>query len=185
MESSPTPRYLEKIVQASFALPAVDGTDPTKRRSWMDGITNADIDNFRGIIIARVEAASFSDLLTKADFRLILYYWSSPIDQATMRAKFAHVLDDSSLLIIMLTRFLSEGSSHAWGDRVSQTVFQLDPRALEKFFDLEQLCSRVESLRPGLTDGSMAAVAAEKFVRGMERVRAGLPTGDGGLDIDD
>ena len=43
----------------------------------------------------------------------------------------------------------------------------------------------VESLRPGLTDGSMAAVAAEKFVRGMERVRAGLPTGDGGLDIDD
>lgn len=102
MESSPTPRYLEKIVQASFALPAVDGTDPTKRRSWMDGITNADIDNFRGIIIARVEAASFSDLLTKADFRLILYYWSSPIDQATMRAKFAHVLDDSSLLIIML-----------------------------------------------------------------------------------
>lgn len=35
-------------------------------------------------------------------------------------------------------------------DKMSQTVFQLDPRALEKFFDLEQLCSRVECERPAI-----------------------------------
>lgn len=159
--------------------------DPSKHRPWMDGITEADVGELRATLVARIENARLGDLLATSDFRLILYYWSNPIDEATMRAKFAHVLDDGPLLVAMLTRFLSEGSAHAWGDRVSRTVLQLDPRALEKFFDLEDLLQRVDALRPGLPEGSRAAAAAEKFVKGMERVRAGLPTGSGGLDIDD
>ena len=87
------------------------------------------------------------------------------------------MLDDASLLERLLPRFLGTGSSYAWGDRVSKTTYHLDPRDLEQYFNLDELLVRVEALLPKLKAGSQACIAAQRFILGMERMKAGLPTG--------
>lgn len=150
--------------------------DPTKKHDWMAGIPEDLVGAMKTSVVERIDAANLHTLFASEDADLVLFNWSRWNAQATVRAKLLPVLDDASLLERLLPRFLKTGSSYAWGDRVSKTTYHLDPQALERYFDLDELLVRVEALLPKLKAGSLASIAAQRFILGMERMRAGLPT---------
>lgn len=159
-------------------------TDPSKKHDWMAGIPEEVVGAMKASVVERIDAANLHTLLASEDARLVLFNWSSWNEPAAVRAKLLPVLDDASLLERLLSRFLGTGSSHAWGDRVSKTTYHLDPQDLDRYFNLDELLVRVEALQPKLKTGSPACIAAQRFILGMERVKAGLPTGRDVFDDD-
>lgn len=151
-------------------------TDPAKHREWMGGIDEQSVLDMKAAVVARLESADVLELVSTNDAVLVLFNWSSWSELGAVRAKLARVLADDALLTQLLPKFLGKGTSHAWGDRVARTTYHLDPRSLERYFDLDELLARVEALLPGLPADSLARIAAEQYVRGMARVEAGLPT---------
>lgn len=160
-------------------------TDPAKHREWMDGIDKQCVLDMKAAVVARLESADVLELVSTDDAGLILFNWVSWSDPEAVRAKLAPVLQDDALLTHLLPKFLGKGTSHAWGDRVARTIYHLDPRDLERYFDLDELLARVEALQPGLPADSLARIAADKYVRGMVRVKAGLTTSREALDDED
>lgn len=151
--------------------------DPTKKDDWMGGIPDDLIDAMKVSVVEKINAANLHTLLVSEDANVVLFNWYRWNDPTAVREKLKPVLDDASLLERLLQRFLGTGSSYGWGDRVSKTTYHLDPRSLEPFFNLDELLVRVEALLPRLKTGSLACIAAQQFILGMERVNAGLPTG--------
>lgn len=160
-------------------------TDPAKHREWMNGIDEKSVLDMKSAVVARLDGADVRDLVSTDDAGLVLFNWSSWSDPEAVRARLAPVLEDDALLTQILPKFLGKGTSHAWGDRVARTTYHLDPRGLERYFDLDKLLARVEALLPGLPADSLAHIAADKYVRGMVRVKAGLPTSREALDDED
>ncbi|MGQ0728479.1 KAP family P-loop NTPase fold protein [Acidovorax sp.] len=152
-------------------------TDPSKQDDWMAGLSEDVVSAMKASVVERINAANLHTLLASEEASLILFNWFCWYEPAAVRAKLLPVLDDTSLLESLLPRFLGAGSRHVWGDRVSKITYHLDPRDLEKYFDLDELLVRVEALLPNLEANSLAHIAAQKFILGMERVKAGLPTG--------
>ena len=152
-------------------------TDPSKKHDWMEGIPEDVVGAMKASVVERVDAANLHTLLSSEDAGFVLLNWSRWNESTAVRAKLLPVLDDASLLEKLLPRFLGTGSSHAWGDRVSSTTYHLDPRDLERYFNLDALLVRVEALLPNLKAGSSACIAAQRFILGMGRVKMGLPTG--------
>ena len=160
-------------------------TDPAKHSQWMNGIDEQSVIHLKAEVIARLDSADVLELVSTDDAGLVLFNWSSWSDPETVRAKLAPALQNDALLTQLLPKFLGQGTSHAWGDRVARTTYHLDPRSLERYFDLEELLARVEALLPSLQATSLARIAAERFVQGMARVKAGLPTSREAFDDED
>ncbi|WP_310637406.1 KAP family P-loop NTPase fold protein [Delftia acidovorans] len=156
--------------------------DPSKKQGWMAGIPDDVIGAMKVSFVERIDAADLNTLFSSEDTRLILFNWSRWNEPKAVRAKLLPVLDDASLLERLLPRFLTTGSSYVWGDRVSKTIYQLDPRDLERYFDLDTLLVRVQALEPKLKADSLARIASQHFILGMERVKEGLPSGREMLD---
>ena len=152
-------------------------TDPSKKDDWMAGLSEDMVGAMKASVVERIHTANLQALLASEDASLILFNWYRWDEPAAVRAKLLPVLDDASLLERLLPRFLGTGSSYVWGDRVSKTTYHLDPRDLEQYFNLDELLVRVEALLPTLKAGSPTCIAAQRFILGMERVKAGLPTG--------
>ena len=159
-------------------------TDPSKKDDWMAGLPEDMVGAMKASVVERIDTANLHALLASEDASLILFNWYRWNEPAAVRAKLLPVLDDASLLERLLPRFLGTGSSYVWGDRVSKTTYHLDPRDLERYFNLDELLVRVEAFLPTLKAGSPACIAAQLFILGMERVKAGLPTGREAPDDD-
>lgn len=160
-------------------------TDPAKHSEWMDGIEKQSVLDMKAAVVARLDSADVLELVSTDDASLVLFNWFRWSDPDAVRAKLAPALKDDALLTSLLPKFLGKGTSHAWGDRVARTIYHLDPRDLERYFDLDELLVRVEALLPSLPVESLAHIAADKYVRGMARVKAGLPTSREALDDED
>ena len=160
-------------------------TDPAKHDQWMDGIDEQSVMHLKAAVVARLDSVDVLELVSTDDAGLVLFNWFSWSNPETVRAKLAPALQDDALLTHLLPKFLGKGTSHAWGDRVARTTYHLDPRSLERYFDLDELLARVEALLPGLPATSLARIAAEKYSRGMARVKAGLPTSREAFDDED
>lgn len=160
-------------------------TDQAKHDQWMDGIDEQSVMHLKAAVVARLDSADVLDVVSTDDAQLVLHNWSRWSNPETVRAKLAPALQDDALLTHLLPKFLGKGTSQAMGDHVARTTYHLDPRSLEKYFDLDELQARVEALLPGLPAASLARIAAEKFVQGMARVKAGLPTSSEAFDDED
>lgn len=160
-------------------------TDQAKNDQWMNGIDEQSVMHLKAAVVARLDRADVLELVSTDDTGLVLFNWFSWSDPEAVRAKLAPVLEDEALLAQLLPKFLGKGTSHAWGDRVARTTYHLDPRDLERYFDLDKLLARVEALLPGLPADSLARIAADKYVQGMTRVKAGLPTSRKAFDDED
>lgn len=151
-------------------------TDPAKHGEWMDGIDEQSVLDMKAAVVARIGSADVLDLVSTESTKSVLFNWFSWSNPDAVRAKLTPALADDALLSQLLPKFLGKGTSYAWGDRVARTTYHLDPRDLERYFDLDELLTRVETLLPDLPVDSLVRIAAEKYVRGMARVKAGLPT---------
>lgn len=159
--------------------------DPSNRKDWMDGIDDATVLELKAAVVSRLDAADLHRLLTSDDAEQILLNWSSWTDPAPLRARLALAIEDDALLVVLLPKFLRTGTVQAWGDRVARTTYHIDPKNLERYFDLESLLTRIQALMPTLQADSIAKIAVETFTRGMERMRAGLPTARGVFQDED
>lgn len=160
-------------------------TDPAKHREWIDGIDEQSVLDMKAAVVARLDMADLQELVSTEDATLILFNWGNWSNPEVVRAKLAPALQDDALLTHLLTKFLRVGTSHAWGDRVARMTYHLDPRALERYFDLDELLDRVKALLPALPADSLARIAADKYVQGLVRMKAGLPTSREALDDED
>jgi predicted KAP-like P-loop ATPase len=151
--------------------------DATHRKPYMEGFDEVAVEALKVVVLTRLGVASLDEFLASTETRYILHFWSQWGDAAQLKIKLAPVLSDNALLSSLLVKFLGTGSSHGMGDRVARITYHLDPRALEPYFDLESLTSRIESMLPALEAGAQVRIAAEKFLKGMARVREGKPTG--------
>lgn len=160
-------------------------SDPSKHKDWMAGIDDATVLDLKAAVVSRLDAADLQLVLTSDDAELVLFNWSSWSDPAPLRAKLALAIEDDTLLTILLPKFLGTGTVQTLGDRVARTTYHIDPRDLERYFDLEHLLTRAQALLPTLQAGSLAKIAVERYALGMERMRAGLPTARGVFDDED
>lgn len=160
-------------------------SDPSKRKDWMAGIDDATVLDLKAAVVSRLDAADLQRLLTSDDAQLVLFNWSSWTDPAPLRARLALAIEDDALLTVLLPKFLGTGTVQVLGDRVGRTTYHIDPRDLERYFDLEHLLTRTQALLPTLHADSLVKIAVEKYARGMERMRAGLPTARGIFDDED
>lgn len=157
-------------------------SDPSNRKDWMAGIDDATVLDLKAAVVSRLDAADFQRLLTSDDAQLILFNWFSWTDPAPLRARLALAIEDDALLTVLLPKFLATGTVHAIGDRVARTTYRIDPRDLERYFDLEHLLERTQALLPTLQGDSLAKIAVERYAFGMNRMRAGHPTAGGVFD---
>lgn len=151
--------------------------DPTLRKPYMEGFDDAAVGALMATTLARLGAASLDELLATTETRYVLRFWSQWGDGTQLKIKLEPVLTDNLLLASLLVKFLSVGSSHGMGDRVARKTYHLDPRAFEPYFELEPLASCVQLLVPSLEVEAQSRIAAERFLKGMVRMREGKPTG--------
>lgn len=179
------PELLLHLVQSAKALPlTVDTVDrlyesQTNERAlrpWMEGIAPETIGELKDAMSTRIRNEPLDTLLAQRDAPSVLFAWSRWTAADEVKAKLAPLLAQEAALLSLLEKFVRTGSTQAWGDRVSRTTYHLDPRALEPFFDLEVLATRVQAMLPNIPAGSDGRRAADKYLAGMVRVRAGQPT---------
>lgn len=147
--------------------------DPKRHRPWMDGIDQAAVDVLKAAVLVEMEKVVPQDLLGAADMPNILNVWATLGSPDTVKEKLTVLLDDDGQVIQILERFLTVGSSYTYGDQVSRTTYLLDPRWLERFFELKNLEDRVQRLVHDVPEGSLSKKAVERFLHGMSLLREG------------
>lgn len=149
---------------------------PENAKPFAEGIDEAAVNAMKTEVLVRLEVAPLEAIFATSDTVIILSGWSQWGDLAKLKAKLAPVLSDDTLLVQFLVKYLQTGSSHAFGDRVARTTYHLNPRALEPYFDLEVVAARIEPMLASLEVQSQERIAVERFMKGMTRVREGMPT---------
>ncbi|WP_157135477.1 P-loop NTPase fold protein [Hyphomicrobium sp. MC1] len=114
-------------------------------------ISDADLEAAKSLWVEKFThrlATLGRDVLLK-DKNLVsfLYRWAEfSGDESSARQWISTATDTDSGLAKLIVRFMSVGSSHAMGDKVSRRTENFDRAGIEKFFDLTVLNTRMQKL---------------------------------------
>jgi predicted KAP-like P-loop ATPase len=159
-------------------------SDPSKAPKAFLDLEDAFPEYLVAVVGNRLDQASLEELLSMSELDYIVHTWRAWGDPARIREVFKPVLDDDDRLLILLDKFVRTGMRQS-GKRARET-YQISMETLAAVMDLDAMEPRIRSLqsRGDLTVRQRAA--ANRYLKGLERIRDGKnPEGFYFDDFDD
>jgi predicted KAP-like P-loop ATPase len=147
-------------------------SEKAEAQTPLSSVSEEALASLKTIAVGRLQAANVEDLLRLENFVSVVNSWGAWAESTSIKEKFAASLSPEHLPRL-LERFVSTGSASSIDDRVARTTYSLNPKNMEPVADIAELEPSVVKMldRQDLTQ--LQRVAGERFLRGMERIRAG------------
>lgn len=149
-------------------------------------LSQATADRLKAMALGQIRyAAQHGQLLSNTNLPFILHRWKEWASADEVGAWIQPLIADDDVLLTLLERHLQYGTSQGWSDRVARRVPSLNPQSFEPFVDLATMEERVRSVAKLSGLPREQGVAAEMFLKSMDRIHKGQdPSGFFVLDED-
>lgn len=149
------------------------GVQPGGRETFAN-LSPATADRLKTTAVGQIRnAAQSGKLLNNVNLPFILYRWKEWASVDEVGAWLQPLIPKDDTLLTLLERHLQYGTRQGWADRVARRVPSLNPMSFEPFLDIAAMEARVRSVAQRNDLPHEQSVAAQTFLKTMDRIHKG------------